>query len=261
MKLENSSMNLSVSNLAWDSEETQQIFEKLNEFGISQIEVAVTKISSWDDITDDMLYEYKKLLSNNSLSVKSLQSIFYNTNVNSLEDTEGVLSHIKKLIHISKILGVNVLVFGSPSLRKKFKNYEITIKDLFLKIDNLLEGSGVELSIEPNSKIYGGEYFYTIDEIIKFIHENNFKNIKTMIDTHNIILEGQDPIEMFITYYDDINHIHISEKQLKPFTINDSHITFAKVIKDKKYDKTLTYEVLKHENFINSLSDFSLNYK
>ncbi len=254
-------MNLSVSNLAWDLEENPKIFKKLNELEIKQIEVAITKISSWDTLTDNILYEYKELLSINSLSVKSLQSIFYNTNVSSLEDTTGVLSHIEKLIHISKILGVNVLVFGSPSLRKKFNNYELTIKELFLKIDNLLEGSGVELSIEPNSKVYGGEYFFTVNEIVEFIRENNFKNIRTMIDTHNIILEGQDPIEMFNTYYDDINHIHISEKQLKPFTINDLHVTFAEVIRDKKYNKTLTYEVLKHEDFINSLSDFSLNYK
>ncbi len=261
MRLKNLSMNLSVSNLAWDSDENRQIFKKLNEVGIGQVEVALTKISSWGDLTDEVLFTYKNLLLENSLSIKSLQSIFYNTGITSLEESDSFLSHIKKLIHVSKILGVNVLVFGSPSLRKKFKNHNQIIDELFLKIDEYLNDTGIEFSIEPNSKIYGGEYFFTVDEIVEFIRKNKFNNIKTMIDTHNILLESQDPVEVLNTYYEHINHIHISEKELKPFTLNDFHITFAKVIKDKNYDRTLTYEVLKHDDFINSLSKFSLNYK
>jgi sugar phosphate isomerase/epimerase len=261
MILENLSMNISVSNLAWDLDENEKTFKILNDLGINQIEGVITKITEWENLTDEIIVNYKKYLDKKNIKIKSIQSIFFNTGINDFENEYIILNHFRTLINISKILGVNVLVFGSPNLRKKNTDWELKLKTLFSKIDYILEGSNIQLSIEPNSSLYGGEYFFTVGEIVKFIHENNFNNIKTMIDTHNIILENQDPIEIFISHYDYINHIHISEKKLNPFTPSDFHLNFSKIIKNKKYNKTITYEVLKHDKFYESTKNFLLNYK
>lgn len=254
------SRSLSVSNLAWDQEDNDLIFQNLHDNGINQIEGVVNKIADWHSITDQHIKDYKQYLDSKSITVRSLQSIFYNSGITDLKDEERVIAHMKRLIRISKQLGVKILVFGSPTMRKQIDNWQTKLKNLFIGIDYLLDGTGIELVIEPNAKIYGGEYFHTVPEIVEFIMENNLQNINTMIDTHNIILEGQDPIEVFDEYVHFISHVHISEPGLVPFIASDLHINFSKKLQELNYKNIITYEVLKHDNFHESVQSFSSIY-
>ena len=115
--------------------------------------------------------------------------------------------------------------------------------------------------IEPNSKIYGGEYFFTVSEITDFITSNGFKNIKTMIDTHNLILEDDDPIDVLKTHINYIGHIHISEIKLEPIKNIEFHTKFSSQLKEMKYDKIITYEVMKCEQIMDSVKEFYEIYK
>ncbi len=91
-------------------------------------------------------------------------------------------------------------------------------------------GTNCVLCIEPNSKYYGGEYFFTIKEIVNFITLNNFCNIKTMVDTHNLLLENQNIEESIYNFKDHIKHIHISEINLSEINFNYELINLIKVI-------------------------------
>ena len=82
--------------------------------------------------------------------------------------------------------GIKIIVFGSPSLRKGDKNILLNIFD---SIDDKLKEKQIYLCVEPNSSYYGGEYYCSLDEIVPDIKK--FSNIKTMIDTHNLILENE----------------------------------------------------------------------
>ena len=199
-------MKLAVSHLAWDIEESEEIFEFLIFNGINNIEGVLTKINNWSNLSENSIYSYENLLNSKSINISSLQSLFYKTNINDLNDEESFINHVKKLIKYGQILSIKTLVFGSPSLRKTPTTTKNKIKYIFKEIDLLLQNTGIELSIEPNSKIYKGDFFHTIPEIIEFIEENELKNIKTMIDTHNLILEKQDPINDLQNYFKYINH-------------------------------------------------------
>jgi sugar phosphate isomerase/epimerase len=142
-------------------------------------------------------------------------------------------------------MNIKKIIFGSPFIRKIWT--KDTIK-LFHSIDNILENCDVEFLIEPNSKNYGFEYFFTVEEIYKFIKFNKFNNIKTMIDTHNILLSNCNPMEDLEAYFEMISHIHISENKLSPIIESDFHYEFSNKIKELKYDKVVTYEVLKNKN-------------
>lgn len=253
-------MRLSLSNIAWDNN-NELVFTELKKIGINLIEGVLTKINDWDNLTVNEIINYKNLLDSHDISIMSLQSLFYNSKCTSLLDKDEFINHFEKIITFSKLLPIKVLVFGSPSLRKKTDGWEHEISIIFKHLDSLLEGTGIEISIEPNSKVYGGEYFFEVSEIVNFIKFNNLKNIKTMIDTHNIVLEGGDPIKIFETYYDEINHIHISEKKLLPLHNLDFHNKFSKSIKKTKYDGIITYEVLKCENIMESVKQFYKIYK
>ena len=253
-------MKLAISNFAWDFSENNEIFNILKKHQISNIEGVLTKIDNWGDLNTDKIRNFKTILDENGLMMESAQSIFYGVNCDGLHDGKVIIPHIKNLVEYSKILGIKTLVLGSPNLRKNTSNLLVELSKTFKVIDGILEGSGVEISLEPNTKNYGGDYFHNLTDIVIFISENNFKNIKTMIDTHNLIMEGIDPCNEIIKYFDKINHIHISEPELKPITDTKFHLQFSNTIKSLNYNKIITYELLKCENLESTIEEFKFIY-
>lgn len=254
-------MNLSISNFAWDFEENQKMFNHLKKCDITHIELIFTKVDSWDNLNVNKILDLKSLFDDNSINPYSIQSLFYNVSCQSLCDVDCIINHFIKLIEYSKLLNVKIMVLGSPKLRKNETNLDQKLKNTFIELDNLLIGSGINVLIEPNSKIYGGNYFFTLDEIIKFIEKHKLRNIKTMIDTHNSILENRNPIIELVDFFDYIEHIHVSEIDLKPIVVNDFHIQFSNKLKEMKYNKTITYEVIKTDDIFFSIDTFSKLYK
>jgi len=247
-------MKLSLSNLAWDIRDDDQMLSILKNNNIKNIEGILTKINNWDELTNDVLLKHKKKLDFYNIKMESIQSIFYNIKCDGITDDKIVYNHIKRLIGICNILEVKVMVFGSPTMRNGLIDDSLSL--IFKKIDGLLNNTGITLIIEPNSKIYKGNYFHNLTEIVDFIDQNKFINIKTMIDTHNLILEGNDLIIELNKYYNYINHIHISEVNLSPITNPEIHIKFSNELKKMRYDKIITYEVLKCDNVESELKRF-----
>lgn len=65
-------------------------------------------------------------------------------------------------------------------------------------------------------------------------------------------------IQMRGVYFDKINHIHVSEKNLNPLTDFVFHTNFATKL---KYNGIVTYEVMKCEKIIDSIKKFYEIYK
>jgi len=254
-------MNLALSNFAWDNDESKVIFKTLKNNDINNIECVLTKIKPWNDLTIDDIKNYKKELKKQKITPYSIQSLFYNVDTDNLCNIEKNIPHIKRLIEYSKILGIKILVLGSPNLRKKIDNWEKLIVKFFNEVDLLLEDTDIKLLIEPNSKVYNGEYFFKVSEIVEFINKNKFKNISTMIDTHNSVLENKNPNIEYVNYSKYIKHIHISEPKLKVIEDNEFHKDFSDTLKKNKYNGVITYEVLKCDEIINNISTFSKIYK
>jgi sugar phosphate isomerase/epimerase len=254
-------MKLAVSNLSWDFQDNQKVFNSLKELGIGNVEGVLSKIDSWENLTEQKIQSYSDLLKNNNLIINSIQSLFFNLECNDISNEEIILNHFQRLINYSKILSVNTLVFGTPSLRKKIDGWETHLIRIFTKLDEMLDGTGIYLVIEPNSKIYGGEFFNNLSEITEFILTNKLKNIKTMIDTHNILLEGDDPIIEIEKYFFLIYHIHISEEKLNPLINHSFHIKFSNKIKSMGYNKIVTYELNKCDNLHDTLEVFTSLYQ
>ena len=254
-------MKLAISNLAWDVQDNQKVFKLLNDLEINNVEGVLSKIDSWDNLTEEKIQSYSNLLKDNNLGINSLQSLFFNVKCDNISNVEVILNHFQRLINYSKILSVNVLVFGTPSLRKKIDGWENYLIEIFTKLDEMLDGTGIYVIIEPNSKVYGGEFFHNLSEITDFILINKLKNIKTMIDTHNLLLEGDDPITEIENHYSLINHIHISEEKLKPLKDHTFHIKFSNKIKSMGYDKTVTYELNKCDYLQDTLEVFTALYQ
>lgn len=248
-------MNIAISSLAYDNgiDDFLNIL-KLNK--INFIELVFQKIQPWEKLTNDEITNFSLKLDQYGVKIKSAQSLFFNSGCNNTSDTDSIINHIKKIITLSKPIGINTLVFGSPNLRKKYDGYEKDLELIFKSIDSELNGTDISLVIEPNSKIYGGDYFFNLDEIVKFITDNDLKNVYTMIDTHNLLLENKLPSVDYIKYKNYIKHIHVSEEGLLPYKSNNEHKIFSEILKKNKYDGLITYEVKPHSTLNESINAF-----
>jgi sugar phosphate isomerase/epimerase len=253
-------MKLAVSNLAWDFQENQEIFDYLKELNIRYIEGVISKLGNWEDLNVDKIREFKQILDHEGLKVRSIQSIFFNYTSEGLHNTPSIISHIKTLTEYCQILGVKVMVLGSPNLRVISDNLQNKLSKTFIEIDSVLDGTQIELSIEPNMTQYGGKYFHNLNEIVDFIISNRLENVKTMIDTHNLILEGYNPIHELLKFEKFINHIHVSEHNLTPLNDLEFHKLFSQTLNDINYKKIITFEVKKCENRFETFREFSKIY-
>lgn len=254
-------MNLAVSNLAWESTDLEKTLELLEKLDIRLIEGILTKIADWDKLTDTMVYEFKDDLKDRNIDIRSIQSIFYGTECRDISSPDKIIEHFNTVINCANSLSVNRIVFGSPNLRKMVLGWEDNLSHIFREVDKLLDGTGIIVLIEPNANIYGGEFFITVEEIVDFIDRNYLKNIATMVDTHNILLESQNPIDIFKIYKKYIKHIHISETGLMPLVNRQFHTDFANMLKSEKYDDVVTYELLPCNNLDKQLELFLEIYK
>jgi hypothetical protein len=184
-------MNLGISQLAFNSEiDFDSMTQILKENNILNIEIIFPKIISWNKLDLTILKKYSDKLDELGFNHLSTQSITYGTSLKSFYD-ENFIKHIFQVSDLCKITNTKIIVLGAPGLRNNF-NKDILLNN-FKKIDSYLKENNQILCIEPNSSWYGGEFFLYLDEIISFIKYGNFTNIRTMIDTHNLIKENKNP--------------------------------------------------------------------
>lgn len=245
-------MQLAISNLAWNQDSADEVYAFLSQENLL-VETVFSKIDSWDNLTEARILSYKAHLDCYGIATKSAQSLFFGIDCQ-FGDTV-FFAHFDRLITYSKLLGITTLVYGSPNLRK---NIEIA-DAVFQKLDSMLDGTGVTVVIEPNARKYDGEYFFTVPEIVEFINKNKLRNICTMIDTHNLWLEGDDPVQIWQKYSPYIKHIHISEDKLLPI-IEEKHFTFGCLLLTLGYSIIVTYELLLCPNLQSNVLTFVKMY-
>lgn len=252
-------MNLGLSHLCISEENEKEVFQTMSDLDINNLEIVFSKINSWQNITDKDVTTFRKKLLSFGIESKTTQSLLFGVDIISFSD-QAFVKQMIKVIETSKKIGVHTLVLGSPSQRKKTEDYREKISKNFQYIDRVLIENDVMLCVEPNTKIYGGEYFFDVHEIVSWIIENKFSNIKTMIDTHNSLLEERNYLDEFIDFKDFIYHIHISEPNLGNFSKSELHQSFAHLLKVERYNHMVTYEVKSNPNLIESIQLFHQTY-
>ena len=112
-------MTLAVSNFAWYFDSLDHVGKLLNNNNINLVELVFSKYKDWSELNEFEIQLLKDLLKRYNLSCLSSQSLFFNIDCKSMvTDSEKFINHFKTLISYSKILGIKVLVLGSPGLRK-----------------------------------------------------------------------------------------------------------------------------------------------
>ena len=213
-------MQVGISNIGWQPEDVKEKTKLSLDLGFDYIESGYAKTSL-------------------SKSVYAIQGIFYGSGISSFMDPR-CYDYLCKVVDYCINNKIKIITLGSPSMRNGNKKY---ILDLLLNIDEYINKRDCIVCIEPNARKYGGEYYYSLDEITSDI--SYFYNIKTMIDSGNLYSEGFNPAEEFEKYKEYICHVHISTPNLEPITLYKQYANIISDIKTLGYNRNVTYEFMK----------------
>jgi sugar phosphate isomerase/epimerase len=237
--------NLCVSNICVNKISQLQFAYILKLYGITNIQIAPTKLIDWNNIDKLDLSLYKKC----GLNVYAFQSITYTLNdLNIFSSTQDkLLKHLKQVIDCAVKNKVQVLVFGCPRNRKiidvNIDNKSIFI-DFFKIIGDYCSDKNIIICLENNSKKYNCNFINTIDECAYLVRKINKKNIKMMVDLGNAVMENDDWYYLK-EHIDIIYNIDISQQNMKDFVnVHESNSIFNFILKKNNYNKMINLEML-----------------
>jgi sugar phosphate isomerase/epimerase len=194
---------LVVSNLCWKDE--KQALYVLKRYGIKNLELALTKYQSWNELN---LEAIKSRFA--GFNIYSLQALFFGMPVNTFADTDAFVQHFSLLAKVATELGVKRLVFGSPSNRRIPQHMSLDdakriAVEAFRRVSKLFP-SDITICIEHNATQYGCNFITKVEQAEEIVRLINCDNIKINYDIGNAMMMGENQTPPI----DTIGHIQIS---------------------------------------------------
>lgn len=214
---------LSISNLAWNSSEDEEVARILRREEVEFIDLAMGRYfrSPADASISDWL-EIKETWARRGVSIAGMQSLLFGIGSANLfasrEDRHVLAGALKRIFERAQSIGVQRLVFGSPANRKRltFADSERVIaQEFFQAAGQAAEQYGVKLLLEPNSKRYGCNFLNSAREAIEFVSEVGSAGLGVNLDTGAQIDAGES-ITFSETEISFLGHLHLSETDLSP---------------------------------------------
>jgi len=220
-------------------------------FGVQNIQIApTTLIDDWKNIEKMDL----SVFTNQNLQVYSFQSITYglnDLNIFNKNNSELLLTHLKKVIDKAVENNIKVLVFGCPRNRKiednsnEKENNEIFI-DFLRELGRYCENKDITICVEPNSKNYNCNFINKIEEAGEIVKKINHENIKIMVDIGNAIMEDDD-LQKIYEYNDIIHNIDVAQENMISFDkvmYIDKHYDFKNILSNINYKNKINLEMI-----------------
>lgn len=240
-------MKVTISNIAWQSENDAEMYAFLKQKKCTGIEIAPTRIFPENPYSDlKTVANFRdKLQSEYSLKVVSMQSICFGRNesiFSSEEERNSLLEYIKQSIDFASELNCTNLVFGSPKNRNINTNQEEIAVAYFSEIGKYATEKNTVFAIEPNPVIYGTNFINTTNQALDFVKACNVEGLKVNFDLGTVIY-NEESLAFLENNLRWINHIHISEPYLETIQKRSLHNELASILRKEKYDNYISIEM------------------
>lgn len=253
-------MKLSISNIAWDKTNDEEMYEYLSSSKFDGLEIAPTRIIEENPYFNiDKIKQFAQMLNKQyNLKISSMQSIWYGKKENIFKnekEREELINYTKKAIDFASAINCKNLVFGCPKNRiigDVQKDYNVAL-DFFNKIGNYANSKGVIFAIEPNPVIYNTNFITTTPEAIELVKKLNNPGIKINLDIGTMI-ENNEDINILKDNISLINHIHISEPNLEFIKKRKLHNDLIELLKENDYKGYISIE-MKNQNNIEQVKN------
>ncbi len=256
-------MKLSISNIGWSAENDNVVYEIMAKYGYSGLEIAPTRIfpeMPYDRNKDAKIWS-ENIKKEFGFSISSMQSIWYGRQeklFGSVDERKILLEYTKRAIEFSVVIGCKNLVFGCPRNRNlpNGVNADLAI-DFFKELGNYADENGTAIGMEANPTIYNTNYINDTISALKLIEQvnsNGFKlnlDVGTMIQNNESVKELEGKVHL-------INHVHISEPELKVIKKRTLHTELRKILENEKYDGFISIEMGRSEDI--SILDEKMDY-
>ena len=240
-------MKLAISNIAWSTEDDQEMYVFLRSEGFNGLEIAPTRIIA------DQPYEHLKtaadfknqLISDFNLTIPSMQSICFGRSeaiFGTDKERNNIKEYIKLAVDFASVIGCENLVFGCPKNRIIGENQLDIAYSFFDELGTYSFQKNTALAMEPNPVIYGTNFLNTSSEAFDFVKEINNPGLKVNVDLGTII-QNNENLNQIADNVAIINHIHISEPYLEPIVERKMHTELFAILKEHNYSKFVSIEM------------------
>ncbi len=240
-------MKRSISNIAWDESFDEEMYENLRRMEFHGIEIAPTRVikeNPYDKLEEGR--EFQQKMENFGLYISSMQSIWYGRNekiFGSKEERETLLAYTKKAIDFASVMKCKNLVFGCPRNRSVLEGADKSMAvPFFRELGEYALSKGTVVGMEANPVIYNTNYVNTTKEALKLIREVSSEGFRLNLDLGTMIY-NEEQIELLKDSADLINHIHISEPNLKPIEVRQLHKQLAAFLQEENYTGFVSIEM------------------
>jgi len=258
-------MRLSISNIAWNTDQDQDVVELLHRFEIDAIDVAHSKyFKSPQNVTVKEIQEVKSWWKNRGIDIIGMQALLFGTsdlNVFGSDEVQSkMLNHLTAICQIGEGLGAKKLVFGSPKNRDRegLSDAEVTSisNSFFRQLGDIANSCNVTICLEPNPKDYGANFMTTNADTLQVVKEINHPNIQMQLDTGAISMNAENPTEVVSKCAPFVGHVHASEPLLAPLNRNNSmHKNISRLLTRHLPNAIVTIEMKATNNPLQSIED------
>lgn len=246
-------MKLAISNIAWDAMQDETVYGLMKQYGFSGLEIAPTRIfpDSPYGRTAEARQWSRDLNRRYGFTVPSMQSIWYGRKerlFGSEEERQELMEYTKKAITFAAAVGCRNLVFGCPKNRILPDGGDPeTAIPFFREIGDFAYENGTVIGMEANPVIYGTNYINDTASAVALIRSVNSKGFRLNLDVGTMIENGES-LDVLEGAADLINHVHISEPNLKPVKIRTLHHDLIAFLKEHGYQGVISAEMGKPDN-------------
>ena len=241
-------MKLSISNIAWESGNDKKIYNYMREFGFTGLEIAPTRIFPVDPYSCfKEAKEWKESISEEyGFHVPSMQSIWYGRTENIFggqEERNVLAEYTKSAIHFAAEIGCGNLVFGCPKNRNipKEGNPDAVIP-FFRELADYARVKGTVIGMEANPAIYNTNYINDTWSALELIGKIGSDGFRLNLDVGTMI-QNNETLEVLKGQVSLVNHVHISEPNLRPIEKRDIHQGLADLLRQEKYQGFVSIEM------------------
>jgi sugar phosphate isomerase/epimerase len=214
---------ISISNLAWNAAEDEQVSELLLAHGITHVDLAMGKY--FEKPTEATIGDWiaiKNAWGARGIQIVGMQSLLFGVGpaniFGSVEDRIFLEEVFSKVFERAASIGVTRLVFGSPGNRRRItmETSELELaREFFIRVGNRAFDLGVKLLVEPNSTRYQCNFLNSASEVGAFISNLPTEGLGINLDLGAQTDSGE-LLGFDVELLGHMGHMHISEPNLGP---------------------------------------------
>lgn len=227
-------MRLSISNIAWDADNDEEMYAYISNLGFAGLEIAPTRVfpeKPYEHLIEAQDFS-KMLFHRYALTISSIQSIWYGRSESMFgtdAEKKTLIDYTKQAVLFAASMDCKNMVFGNPRNRNipGAEHIPAAIK-FFTEIGDFAVANGTVIAIEPNPPFYNTNFINTTAEAFHLCRTINNPGIRVNVDLGTMI-HYQESIDYINNNIEFVNHIHISEPMLAIIEEREIHRELQKL--------------------------------